>query len=54
MPADPQSILATLLALFAAAWLLRAILPIPILSKRHRRAKSPRHVKLTIKGQPPS
>lgn len=39
--------------ILAAAWLLRGILPIPILSARRKRARTRRRVRLTIGGRPP-
>ncbi len=49
---DWQFYVATAIFLFAAAWLLRGVLPIPFLSRRHRAAKKSRSVKLTIGGKP--
>jgi hypothetical protein len=37
--------------ILALAWLLRGVLPIPILSKRHRRRKSQKRVTLTVDGR---
>jgi hypothetical protein len=41
----------TLIFLMAAAWLLRTIVPVPILSARHRRRRRERRVSLTIRGK---
>ena len=41
----------TTLAAVALAWMLRGVLPIPILSRRHRRAKRERRVSLTVGGR---
>ncbi len=41
----------SLIALAAAAWLLRSVLPIPFLSARHRRRKRQRRVTLTVDGK---
>lgn len=49
---DPQFWLATAAFLFAAAWLLRGVVPVPWLSRRARRKKTQRGVKLTIGGKP--
>lgn len=35
----------------ALAWLLRGVLPIPLLSARHRRKKRQKRVTLTIDGR---
>lgn len=35
----------------ALAWLLRGVLPIPFLSRRHRRRKSQKRVTLTVEGR---
>lgn len=35
----------------ALAWLLRGVLPIPILSKRYRRRKAQKRVTLTVDGR---
>ncbi len=45
---DPQFWIATLAFILAAAWLLRGLLPIPLLSRRARAARSSRKVRLTI------
>lgn len=49
---DWQFYVATAIFLFAAAWLLRGVLPIPFLTRRHREKKRSRSVKLTIGGKP--
>jgi hypothetical protein len=41
----------TALAALALAWILRGVLPIPILSKRHRQKKRQRRVNLTVGGK---
>ena len=41
----------TVIFLIAAAWLLRTVLPVPILSRRYRRRKRERRVSLTVKGR---
>lgn len=46
---DWQFWVVSLIALLAAAYLLRAVLPIPWLSKRHQQRKRERRVPLTIK-----
>lgn len=38
-------------AIFALAWLLRGVLPIPFLSRRHRRRKNQKRVTLTVDGR---
>ena len=40
-------------AIFAAAlaWILRGVLPIPFLSKRHRQRKRERRVNITVGGK---
>jgi hypothetical protein len=38
-------------AVLALAWILRGVLPIPFLSRRHRRRKQERHVNLTVGGR---
>lgn len=57
MPAFPthdwEFWVASAIALFAAAWLLRNILPIPFLSARSKRKQRERRVTLTVKGQKP-
>jgi hypothetical protein len=50
---DPQFWLATAVFILAAAWLLRGVLPVPILSKRRKAAKAQRRVSLTVGGKPP-
>jgi hypothetical protein len=42
----------TAIAALAVAWLLRGVVPVPFLAKRHRRKKSQRRVNLTIGGKP--
>jgi hypothetical protein len=49
---DWQFWVATALFVFAAGWLLRGVVPIPILSKRHHRRKTERRATLTVGGQP--
>jgi len=50
---DWQFWVATAIFLFAAAWLLRGVLPIPILSRGKRRHKrGERKATLTISGKP--
>lgn len=44
---------ATAIFLFAAAWLLRGVLPIPWLSARLKRQKHERRVTLTVEGRRP-
>lgn len=41
----------TAFAALALAWILRGVLPVPILSKRHHRRKQQRRVNLTIGGR---
>lgn len=57
MPAFPihdwEFWVATAIFLFAAAWLLRGVLPIPWLSSRMKRKKHERRVTLTVEGQRP-
>lgn len=57
MPAFPihdwEFWVATGIAVFAAAWLLRGVLPIPWLSSRMKRKKHERRVTLTVEGQRP-
>ena len=50
---DWQFWIATAIFVFAAAWLLRAVLPIPWLSARLKRKKHERRVTLTVEGQRP-
>ena len=50
---DWQFWVATGAFLFALAWLLRGVLPIPGLSRRYRRRKSQRRATLTIEGKTP-
>ena len=40
-------------AIFASAlaWMLRGVLPIPVLSKRHQRKKKERRVNITVGGK---
>jgi hypothetical protein len=58
MPAFPihdwEFWVASAIALFAAAYLLRGALPIPFLSARFKRRKRERRVTLTIEGQRPA
>lgn len=57
MPAFPthdwEFWVASAIALFAAAYLLRNILPIPFLSARSKRKQRERRVTLTVEGQKP-
>ena len=57
MPAFPihdwEFWVATGIAIFAAAWLLRGVLPIPFLTSRMKRKKHERRVTLTVEGQRP-
>lgn len=48
---DPQFWIATVIALFALAFLLRSVLPIPFLSRRSEQRKHQRRVPLTIEGR---
>ncbi len=41
----------TAAGILALAWLLRGVLPIPILSRRHKRRKQQKRVTLTIDGR---
>jgi len=41
----------TAVFLFALVWLLRGVLPIPFLSRRHKRRKSQKRVTLTVEGR---
>lgn len=41
----------TVVFLFAVAWLLRGVLPIPILSARHKRRRQQKRVTLTVGGR---
>jgi uncharacterized protein HemY len=41
----------TVIFIIAAAWLLRTILPVPILTRRYQRRKRQRRVNLTVKGR---
>ena len=43
----------TALFVLAAAWLLRGVVPVPYLSRRHRRRKTERRVNLTVGGKSP-
>jgi hypothetical protein len=51
---DWQFWAATAVFVFAAAWLLRGVLPVPVLTRRHERKKHERGVRLTVKGKPVS
>jgi len=52
LPVTDWQFWATCLAgLLALAWLLRGVLPIPILSRRHRRRKRLKRVTLTVEGR---
>lgn len=48
---DWQFLVATAVFVLAAAWLLRGVVPIPWLSRRHREKKKSRPVRLTIGGR---
>jgi hypothetical protein len=48
---DWQFWIATVIVAFAAAWLLRGILPIPLLTRRHNRRKHQKRVSLTVAGK---
>lgn len=58
MPAFPihdwEFWVASAVALFAAAYLLRGVLPIPFLTARLRRSRRERRVTLTVEGQRPA
>lgn len=58
MPAFPvhdwEFWVASGIALFAAAYLLRAVLPIPFLTARLKRKRRERRVTLTVEGQRPA
>lgn len=43
----------TLIALAAAAWLLKGVLPIPYLTKRAKAKKQTKRVSLTVEGKSP-
>lgn len=45
---DWQFWVVTAFVVLAAAWLLRGIVPVPFLSRRHRRNRSERRVNLTV------
>ncbi len=50
---DWQFWVVTAIFLFAGAWLLRGVLPIPILSRKHkRRRRGEKKATLTISGKP--
>jgi hypothetical protein len=48
---DWQFWVATAVVAFAAAWLLRGVLPIPYLTKRHLRRRHEKRVTLTVSGK---
>ena len=48
---DWQFWVATAIALLAAAWLLRGVLPIPYLSKRRKRRRGQTRATLTVEGR---
>ena len=48
---DWQFWLVTAIFLAAAAYLLRGVLPIPVLSRRHKSRRRQRKVTLTIRGR---
>jgi hypothetical protein len=43
----------TALFVLAGVWLLRGVIPVPVLSARHRRRKRERRVNLTVGGKSP-
>ena len=49
---DWQFWVGTAIFVFAAAWLLRGVLPVPWMSRRQEQKKSRRAVRLTIEGEP--
>lgn len=48
---DWQFWLATAVFIAAAGWLLRGVLPVPILSRRHKRRKGQTRATLTVGGK---
>lgn len=48
---DWQFWVVTAIAIVALAWMLRGVLPIPVLSRRYRRARRERKVNLTVDGK---
>lgn len=48
---DWQFWVVTALCAVALAWLLRGVLPVPVLSRRHQRNKKERRVSLTVGGK---
>lgn len=48
---DWQFWVATTVVAFAAAWLLRGVLPVPYLTKRHLRRRHQKRVTLTVSGK---
>lgn len=48
---DWQFWVVTACVALAAAWLLRGVLPIPFLSRRHQRRKHERRVNLTVSAR---
>lgn len=48
---DWQFWVTTALVVLAAAWILRGVVPVPILSRRHRRKRSQRRVSITVGGR---
>jgi hypothetical protein len=48
---DWQFWAATAVFVGAAAWLLKGLIPVPLLSRRHRRRKAERRATLTIGGE---
>jgi hypothetical protein len=48
---DWQFWVATAVVAFAAAWLLRGVLPVPYLAQRHRRRRHEKRVPLTVSGK---
>lgn len=49
---DPQFWIATAIFLAALAWLLKGIVPIPLLTKRHKSRRGQTRATLTIGGKP--
>ena len=48
---DWQFWVATAVVAFAAAWLLRGVVPVPYLTKRHLRRRHTKRVQLTVSGK---
>lgn len=49
---DWQFWVVTTAMIIAIAWLLKGVVPIPWLSKRHQRRRRERRATLTVKGKP--